>query len=269
MFHGSCFCNGRNPSSTLPIPCCFTSSLSQREYNTCSKRNKNFEQKAKQKEGKSKILSKGKPENKNVQNFTQKKLRKTEKIGKKQIKKIKQKNKKLREKNIFHLPKQPSRHFLLAGRPKLWRNAGFSPAEPTLSSLRMSKTVAKRKFSRREAILSLLRARRTSNTVAERKFFTLRSNLFVTSCSSDAQDCSKMVIFLWRELPRASVICFIHFRARCYSETCIFLNARRCSDMRILILLDEPSRRIRWVDRAKLSRNTIFIHFHTFVRMRL
>ena len=34
--------------------------------------------------------------------------------------------------------------------------------------------------------------------------------------------------------------------------------ARRCSDTRILFLLDEPSRRIRWVDCTKLWRNANF-----------
>ena len=38
----------------------------------------------------------------------------------------------------------------------------------------------------------------------------------------------------------------------------IFLHARRCSETHIFILLDEPSRRIRWVDRAKLWRNANF-----------
>ena len=171
MFHGSCFCNGRNPPSTLPIPCCFTSSLNHREYNTCSKRNKNFEQKAKQKEGKSKILSKGKPENKNVQNFTRKKLRKTEKIGKKQIKKIKQKNKKLREKKHF------------------------SPAKATLSSLparRTPKTVAKCRFftcRTNPLVTSDVQNR------CETQIFTSRSNPLATSCSSDVQHCGGTQIF--------------------------------------------------------------------------
>ena len=38
----------------------------------------------------------------------------------------------------------------------------------------------------------------------------------------------------------------------------ILLHARRCSETHIFILLDEPSRRIRWVDRAKLWRNANF-----------
>ena len=48
----------------------------------------------------------------------------------------------------------------------------------------------------------------------------------------------------------------IHFCARRCGETCIlkFWMARRCSQTHILILLDEPSRRIRWVDCAKLWR---------------
>ena len=50
------------------------------------------------------------------------------------------------------------------------------------------------------------------------------------------------------------------FCARHCSETyiSIFLHARRCSETHIFILLDEPSRRIRWVDSAKLWRNANF-----------
>ena len=50
------------------------------------------------------------------------------------------------------------------------------------------------------------------------------------------------------------------FCARHCNETyiSIFLHARRCSETHIFILLDEPSRRIRWVDRAKLWRNANF-----------
>ena len=50
------------------------------------------------------------------------------------------------------------------------------------------------------------------------------------------------------------------FCARHCSETyiSIFLHARRCGETHIFILLDEPSRRIRWVDRAKLWRNANF-----------
>ena len=47
---------------------------------------------------------------------------------------------------------------------------------------------------------------------------------------------------------------FIHFCARGCSETHIvtFGNARRCSATHICALVDEPSRRNRCVDRAKL-----------------
>ena len=50
------------------------------------------------------------------------------------------------------------------------------------------------------------------------------------------------------------------FCARHCNETdiSIFLHARRCSETHIFILLDEPSRRIRWVNRAKLWRNANF-----------
>ena len=165
MFHGSCFCNGRNPSSTLPIPCCFTLHYLKGNTTHVRKETKILSKKQNKKKENQKFLAKENQKTKNVQNFTQKKLRKTEKIGKKQIKKIKQKNKKLREfftcrsnplvtscspdaqncgeMQVFHLPNQPSRHF---GCPKPLRNANFSRCEATFSSLRarrMPKTVVK------------------------------------------------------------------------------------------------------------------------------
>ena len=130
-----------------------------------------------------------------------------------------------------------------------------------------------------EATLSSLRARRTVKTVVKCKFYTSPSNLLVTSCSSDVQkcgethffpvdrqlatlsscwshvqNCGRTMIFVCRELPRTSLTCLIHFCARGCNDTYIskFLNARRCSETQILILLDEPSRRIRWVHRTKL-----------------
>ena len=86
------------------------------------------------------------------------------------------------------------------------------------------------------------------------KFFCATANHFVTSCWSDIQNCGKTMISVRRELGRTSLTCFIHFCARRCSEARIskFLIARRCSETHILIFLDEPSRRIRWVDRAKL-----------------
>ena len=70
-----------------------------------------------------------------------------------------------------------------------------------------------------------------------------------------------MLIFVCRGMPRTSCGGFIHFGARRCSKTCIlkFWMARRCSDTDILLLLDEPSRRIRWVDGTKLWRNANFL----------
>ena len=64
-----------------------------------------------------------------------------------------------------------------------------------------------------------------------------------------------------RGLPRTSCAGFMHFCARRCSETCVlkFWMARRCSDMHILLLLDEPFRRIRWADCTKLWRNANFL----------
>ena len=93
--------------------------------------------------------------------------------------------------------------------------------------------------------LSSLRARRTSKTVVKCKFL---SYPFVTSCWSDVRKCGKTMIFICRgRLPTPCA----HFILK-------FWMARTCSETHILILPDEPSRRIRWVDRAKLWRNANF-----------
>ena len=85
-------------------------------------------------------------------------------------------------------------------------------------------------------------------------------NPFVTSCWSDVRNCGETMIFVCRG--RLPTLCahFIHFCARRCSETYIltFWMARRCSETHILIWPDEPSRRIQWVDRAKLWRNANF-----------
>ena len=107
------------------------------------------------------------------------------------------------------------------------------------------------------ATLSSFRAHRTSKTVVKRKLRSGRRNPLVTSCWSDVRNCGKMLIFVCRRLPRTSCAGFIHFGARRCSKTCILKSgmARRCSETHILLLLDEPSRRIRWVDGTQLWRN--------------
>ena len=86
------------------------------------------------------------------------------------------------------------------------------------------------------------------------------SNPFVVSCSSDVRNCGKTMIFVCRGRLPTPCACFIQFCARRCSETYIltFWMARRCSETHISILPDEPSRRFRWVDRAKLWRNANF-----------
>ena len=113
----------------------------------------------------------------------------------------------------------------------------------------------------RLATLSSFRAHRTSKTVVKCKFVTSSVNPLVTSCWSDVRNCGEMVIFVCRGLPRTSCAGFIHFCARRCSKTWILKcgMARRCSETHILLLLDEPSRRIRWVDGTKLWRNANFL----------
>ena len=53
-------------------------------------------------------------------------------------------------------------------------------------------------------ILSSLRACRTLKTVVKRKFFTYRSDPYVTSCVSDAQNCGKTQILYVAERPFTS-----------------------------------------------------------------
>ena len=135
---------------------------------------------------------------------------------------------------------QPCRRFVLIGRPKLRWNANRPGSSGNLSSFR---------------------AYRTSKTVVKRKFWSGPRNPLVTSCWSDVRNCGKMVIIVWRGLPQTSCVGFIHFCVRRCSETHIlkFWMARRCSETHILLLLDEPSRRIRRVDCTKLWRNANFL----------
>ena len=119
------------------------------------------------------------------------------------------------------------------------------------------KTVVKCKFSvcsRNPLVTSC------SLDVQNANFLRGPSNPFVVSCSSDVRNCGKTMIFVCRGRLPTPCAHFIHFCARRCSETYIlkFWMARRCSETDILILPDEPSRRIRWVDRAKLWRNANF-----------
>ena len=162
-------------------------------------------------------------------------------------------------------PSQPSRRFVLIGRPKLWWNAIFlgrrrNPLVTSCSS-DVQNWGEMRIGLGRLATLSSFRAHRTSKTVVKCKFVTSSVNPLVTSCWSDVRNCGKMVIFVCRVLPRASCAWFIHFCVRRCSKTWILKcgMARRCSETHILLLLDEPSRRIRWVDGTKLWRNANFL----------
>ena len=159
----------------------------------------------------------------------------------------------------------PSRHFVLVGRPKLWWNANFVTRGRNPLVVSCSSDVQNWGEMRiglgRLATLSSFRAHRTSKTVVKCKFVTSTVNPLVTSCWSDVGNCGKMLIFACRGLPRTSCAGFIHFGARRCSKTCILKcgMARRCSETHILFLLDEPSRRIRWVDGTKPWRNANFL----------
>ena len=162
------------------------------------------------------------------------------------------------------LPKQPSRHFVLVGRSKLWWNANFLDRQS--NPLVISCSSDARNCGEMQICGVLAQPFRHFVLVGRPKlwwnatFLRGPSNPFVTSCLSDVRNCGKMMIFVCREAPWTSLTCFIHFCARHCSKTYIwkFLMARRCSETHILILPDEPSRRIRWVDRAKLWRNANF-----------
>ena len=117
---------------------------------------------------------------------------------------------------------------------------------------------------------------KVTKTVVKCKFSVRSRNPLVISCSLDVQNCGEMQIFTFSSLRAGRTsetvvfVCrgrlltpcahFIHFCARRCSETYIltFWMARRCSETHVLILPDEPSRGIRWVDRAKLWRNANF-----------
>ena len=132
-------------------------------------------------------------------------------------------------------PSRPSRRFVLVGRPKLRWNANRpgSSGNPLVVSC--------------------------SSDV--QNWSEMQICDFDGSCWSDVRNCGKMVIFVCRVLPRASCAWFIHFCVRRCSKTWILKcgMARRCSETHILLLLDEPSRRIRWVDGTKLWRNANFL----------
>ena len=120
---------------------------------------------------------------------------------------------------------------------------------------RSPKTVAKRKFHfLLGSTLSVKTWCRSPKTVAKRKFHLPSVNPLAKNVVSIAQNCCKTLHFCVREAGRFTVDRFIHFCARRCSETYIlkFENARRCSARHILLLADEPSRRNRCVDRAKL-----------------
>ena len=78
------------------------------------------------------------------------------------------------EMRIFEIAAQPSRRFVLIGRPKLWWNANFWDRRATLSSFR---------------------AHRTSKTVVKCEFLRSPRNPLVTSWSSDVQNWGEMQIF--------------------------------------------------------------------------
>ena len=169
------------------------------------------------------------------------------------------------EMRILKLSAQPSRHFVLVGRPKLRWNANFVRRRRNPLVVSCSSDVQNWGEMRiglgRRATLSSFRAHRTSKTEVKCKFVTSFLNPLVTSCWSDVRNCGKMLIFVCRVLPRASCAWFIHFCVRRCSKTWILKcgMARRCSETHILLLLDEPSRRIRWVDGTKLWRNANFL----------
>ena len=119
------------------------------------------------------------------------------------------------KRKFFRLPKQPSRHFVLVGRP--------------------CKTVVNSLCAR--ATFSSFRARWMSKTVVKCKFLSWTGNRFAISCWSDVRSCGETMIFVCRGRLPTPCAHFIHFCARRCSETYIltFWMARRCSESHLLI----------------------------------
>ena len=93
------------------------------------------------------------------------------------------------------------------------------------------------------ATLSSLRAGRSSETVVKWWF------LYAAGCRG-----------------RRALDSYIFVHAAVAKHAFKFWMARRCSETHILILLDEPSRRIRWVDCTKLWRNAINFELSELLR---
>ena len=149
----------------------------------------------------------------------------------------------------------------LVGRSKLWWNEDFYDRWAALSSLRACwtiKTVVKRKCLRSPS--DPLITSRTLKAAVKCKFFRSPSALSLLRARRKLE-----TVVIWNfggpRLAAHIATCRIHFWARPSSKTHVsrFRTARRCSDMRILIWLDEPSRRTSWVDRTELWRNAFFL----------
>ena len=106
--------------------------------------------------------------------------------------------------------RQPSRHFVLLGRPKLWWNANLSRRGSNLLVTSCSSDAQKcgemQKFLIADATFSSFRARRTPKTVVKCEFAAGPRNPFVVACSSDDQNCDEMQIFPSTVQPRHFVL---------------------------------------------------------------
>ena len=150
---------------------------------------------------------------------------------------------------VYTSPKQPSRHFVLVGRSKLWNAIILHVAEATFSSLRARRTLSNlwwnaaspKQPSRTFGEMQILHAPKqpsrdfvldgTFKTVVTCKFVCVTTKPFRHFVvTSDVQNCGKTMIFVCRELPQMSLTCFAHFCASRCSETYIskYLIARRC-----------------------------------------
>ena len=110
---------------------------------------------------------------------------------------------------------------------------------------------------------------RSPKTIAKRKFDLLPRNLFVKNMVSAAQNCNKRLFFhSAKQVSRFSTNSYVFEHAGVAKRKALHFGMHFAVAGRIFSFcwMNRPSRRIRWVDRAKLSQNANF-KLHEFLRV--